>query len=192
MTSLLTVRASERPRIARGTLVSRLGVIGLASFAIPCAVGCRDVSRFSSNDGHYEGSVVAGSFVRAGVDDGVLYCMTLDTNHLQDGPGELSSNDGRFAHTALRPIPQVWHDPLSTMSFGDGRVQNLLYAVRPIEDAGTTSDVLAIVSLMQSGGIELRLLRGAPLAAPGSDAGASDANLFAVAALERKKGPCAF
>lgn len=153
-------------------------------------LGCRDVGRFSSHDDHYEGDVVSGSFVRSGFADGVRFCLTLDTDHLQDGPGALSTSDGRFARAPLRPIPQVWHDPLSTMTFGEGRVQNLLYAVRPTSDGGG-GDVMVVLSLMQGGDVELRLVRGAPSM---DDAGTSTGgeNLFSVAALERQKGPCTY
>jgi hypothetical protein len=158
-------------------------VIALSVFVL---VACRDVTKFSSKDGSYEGPVVTGSFVRAGVPDNARFCMTLDTDHLQDAPGFVWSSDGRFANTPLRPIPQIWHDPLSQMSFGDGRVQNLVYVATP---ANETEDVFVVVSLMSSGDIEVRLLRGAPTA---DDAGANKRPpVFAVFNLERRPHqPC--
>lgn len=146
-------------------------------------VACRDRSRFSTNGDRFQGPVVTGSFVRSGLPEAIEMCLTLDTDHLQDVPGVISTSDGRFKSTALRPIPQVWHDPLSTLSFGDGRVQNLVYAAAPSD----AQDVMVIISLMQSDAIEVRLLRGAP----GADAGAPPA-LFGVFTLERQTGPCAF
>lgn len=128
---------------------------------------------------------MSGSFVRAGLPDTITMCLTLDTDHLQDAPGAVSTSDGRLQRSALRPIPQIWHDPLSTLSFGEGRLQNLVYAATPDADG----DVLVIVSLMQSDQIEVRLLRGAPGAA--LDAGATPP-LFGVFTLEKKDGPCAF
>lgn len=154
-------------------------------------VGCRDLSRFSTRGDHFEGAVVTGSFVRSGIGPDARMCLTIDTEHLQDAPGAITTSDGRFHETPLRPIPQIWHDPLSTLAFGDGRLQNLVYAALPAEgDAGDEHDVMAIVSLMQSDRIEVRLLRGAPAvdAGPRSSAGA----LFGVFTLERRPGPCAF
>lgn len=178
----------------RSRLAPRLVTsIVLASALV--GVACRDVSRFSSKGDRFEGSIVKGSFVRSGVAEGVRMCLTLDTEHLQDLPGTFTTSDGRFHATALRPIPQIWHDPLSTLSFGDGRVQNLVYAASPIVgDAGEAEaqDVLVIVSLMQSDSVEVRLVRGAPP----TDAGAQPAGvagaLFGVFNLDRQAGTCAF
>jgi hypothetical protein len=126
--------------------------------------------------------------------------MTLDTDHLQDAPGYVWTTDGLFTKTPLRPIPQIWHDPLSTMSFGDGRVQNLVYVGTPVSAA---EDVVAVVSLMSSGRVEVRLLRGAPQADAGAAGTSADAGadagvastsasppLFAVFSLDRRDVPC--
>jgi hypothetical protein len=145
---------------------------------------CKDVSSYATGNDHYEGSVVPAGFVRTGIDDDVRMCLTLDTNHLQESPGVITSSDSRFSATPLRPIPQVWHDSLSTLSFGEGRSQNLLYAAS--EPAG---DDMVIVSLLNGGGVEVRLLRGAP-GAPPSDAGTPTPSLFAVFELSRAPGPC--
>lgn len=171
-----------------------VAVVGIA------LVACRDISGFSTHGDRYEGAVVAGQFVRVGVDAGTTLCLTIDTDHLEDGPGDLWTSDGRFAMAALRPIPQIWHDPLSTLSFGDGRLKNLVYVVAattPFAD-GDGNDVFAVVSLMQSGDVEVRLLRGAPPVPTATgdasqlDAGASPPieNVFAVFTLSRQPGPC--
>jgi hypothetical protein len=148
---------------------------------------CHDVSRFTNSGDHYEGAVVAGDFLRAGFDTSASLCLVIDTNHLQDAPGSVSSSDGRFDRTPLRPIPQIWHDPLSTLSFGEGRVQNLVYVATPNVDADTGGDVFVVVSLMQSGGVEARVLRGAPAGGP-----AAAPNLFGVFSLSRAGGSCSF
>jgi len=177
------------------------------------AAACRDVQRFSTAGDHFEGSVVRGDFVRAGVGGDVRLCLTLDTDHLQDAAGTITSSDGRFAKTPLRPIPQIWHDPLSTLDFGQGRIKNMMYMAAPVEDGGA-ADVTVVVSLMQAGGVEVRMLRGAPgapdAATPsggnpsgrspasldgvqeGPRARSAESNLFAVFALERAAGPCPF
>lgn len=173
------------------------------------ASGCRDLSGFSTGGDRFEGTVVDADFVRSGVDPGTSLCLSLDANHLQDTPGALSTSDGRFQHVPLRPIPQIWHDPLSTLSFGDGRLKNLLYVATATTTYGDGhgDDVFSVVSLMQSGGVEVRLLRGAPPAsapspstedgAPpvvtdGAPAAAQPVQVFAVFLLSRESGPCSY
>ena len=175
------MRTSITP--ARPALPSNVMLVAIVMLG-----ACRDVQRFSTAGDHFEGTVVGGSFVRSGIVENTRVCLTLDTEHLQDTPGALSSSDGRFHATALRPIPQLWHDPLSTLSFGEDRIRNMVYAVAPVAEAGSSEDILAIVSLMQSNGVELRLLRGAPVA----DAGPPSNAIFGVFTLERKGGTCSF
>jgi hypothetical protein len=163
------------------------------AFAVPLvalaatAAACRDVSRFSTHGDHYEGAVVQGDFVRTGIDPSARACLVLDADHLQDAPGAISSTDGRFSATPLRPIPQIWHDPLSTLSFGEGRAKNLVYVATPTTDGAAEADVTVVVSLMDDGNVEIRMLRGAPHA----DGSLGDA-LFGVFALSRGGGPCSY
>jgi hypothetical protein len=150
------------------------GRVAIGTLAL---VACRDVSGFTTHGDRFEGPVVEGDFVRSGVDPGTTLCLTLDTDHLQDIPGTLSTSDGRFRTVPLRSIPQIWHDPLSTLAFGEGRVKNLLYvaaATTPFAD-GNGPDAFAVVSLMQSGNVEVRLLRGAPSGTPPDGGGPSEA-----------------
>jgi len=74
------------------------------------------------------------------------------------------------------------------MSFGDGRIQNLVYVATP---NGENADVMVVLSLMQSGGIEVRVLRGAPQ----GDAAAAPIGqappLFGLFTLEKRHVPCA-
>lgn len=177
---------------ARSTM---LVLSSMAALTAAGAVACRDISRFASKGDRFEGSVVKASFVRSGVADDVRMCLKLDTDHLQDAPGTITTSDGRFRDTALRPIPQIWHDPLSTLSFGDGRVQNLVYAASPSPGeagAAEAQDVIVVVSLMQSDHVEVRLLRGAPQTDAGPPPPGVGGALFAVFNLDRQPGPCAF
>jgi hypothetical protein len=146
------------------------------------------------------GPLIGADFIRAGIssttDGGAAtrMCLTLDTDHLQDTPGALSTSDGMFHAVPMRTIPQIFHDPLSTLSFGEGRLKNLVYVVTasaPLADGGT--EVFAVVSLMQSGDVEVRLLHGAPrtlqdAAAPMPNGG----NLFAVFTLQRTSTSCSY
>jgi hypothetical protein len=156
----------------------------LSAFAL---FACRDISHFSSGGDSYEGAVVQGDFVRAGIASDARVCMTIDTDHLQDTPGRIWSSDGRFKGVPLRPIPQLWHDPLSTLSFGEGREKNLIYVATP-SAVPPDPDIMVFVSLMTSGSIEVRLVRGAP----GTSDGASPPSIFGVFQLERHEGSCSF
>jgi hypothetical protein len=122
--------------------------------------------------------------VRTGIDANTNACLTIDADRLQDSPGALSTDDGRFQAAPLLSIQQIWHDPLSTLSFGEGRVQNLIYAATastPFDGGrpGMGDEVLVVVSLMQAGDVEVRLIH---------PSGA----LFGVFDLQRKHGPCSF
>ena len=169
--------------------------------------GCRDnASKFSNTGDHYEGNIVTGSFVRSGLQTDARMCIVLDGARLQDAPGTITTSDGRFKNTPLRPIPQVWHDPLSTFSFGEGRLQNLMYVATPT--SSDASDVFVFVSLMEEGGVEARLVRGAPQADAGAPAATQDAGdggdaggvvplapsspVFGVFVLDRREGVCSF
>jgi hypothetical protein len=168
---------------APGIAIAIATVVGLA--ALP---GCRDLSGFSTTDGdRYDNPVVNAGFVLAGIQPGTTLCLTIDTDHLQDAPGAISTDDGMFHKVPLRPIPQLWHDPLSTLSFGEGRLKNLIY----VATSTAGDDVFVVVSLMQDGDIEVRLLRGAPSLTDDSGV-TSGGNLFAVFDLSRKTGPCSY
>lgn len=185
----LTARAPERRAVAR--------VVAVAGLACAASAGCRDVSKFSTTQGdRYEGVVVAGDFVRSGIATSTSMCVTLDADHLQDAPGTLSTSDGRFKAAPLRPIPQIWHDPLSTLQFGsDTRVENLVYAVTPLAgdaSAAEAQDVLAVVSLVETRHIEVRLLRGAPQTDAGPPPPGVASTIFGVFHLSRQNGPCSF
>jgi hypothetical protein len=178
-----------------------LGALTALLALLVSAVGCKSVTRFSSKDGdHYEGDVVKGSFVRAGVADDSKMCLLLDAGHLQDAPGTFSTSDGRFKNALLRPIPQIWHDPLSTMTFGEGRTQNLVYVASPsvTSDAAAPApsadlqDVMVFLSLMDDGSLEVRLVRGAPVADSGAPMPAVASPLFGVFTLDRHDGACSF
>jgi hypothetical protein len=181
------------------TSLAPFALVAATSALLATTSGCRNISRFSSRAGdHIAGEVVKGNYVRAGVAEDAKMCLTLDAAHLQDAPGTLSTSDGRFKGTLLRPIPQIWHDPLSTLAFGDGRVQNLVYVATPVAPPEDTQDVMVFMSLMEEGGIEVRLVRGAPhadagIAAPAPAVVAAQAPpMFGVFTLDRRDGSCAF
>lgn len=170
---------------------AKLAALVTAAVTAGLATGCQDLSSYSTTSTkQYFGCVVPADFVLAGVSPTTELCLTLDANHLEDAPGTLSSSDGRFQSTPLRPIPQLWNDPLSTFTFGEGRTKNLLYMVAPRVDAGVGSgDVTVVLSLMSGGGVEVRFLRGAPSVAPDASGNAAVGTIFGVFPLTLKRHP---
>jgi hypothetical protein len=164
--------------------------------AVACVLACHDLSSFSTaSGGSYEGPIESARFVRAGLPGSSRMCLTIDTDHLQDAPGTLSTSDGLFAKTPLRSIPQLWQDPLSTLSFGEGRIQNAVYVAHGnAADGGAASgggDVFVVISFMVSDAVEVRLLRGAP-SSGGGPAPAGPPSLFGVFSLKRASGACTY
>jgi hypothetical protein len=160
----------------------RASLAGLAAVSLSAA-GCTDLASYSTTSTkQYAGCVVPATFTLAGVGPTTGMCVTLDANNLQTAPGTVTSTDGRFSATPLRPIPQIWNDPLSTLNFGEGRTKNLVYMATPSPDAGDHGgDITVVVSLMEGGGVEVRLLRGAPpLAMPDAAPATPSGNVFAV------------
>ncbi len=158
----------------------RLAALGLAAASL---LACERLDRYGTGSGSLEGAVETADLVRAGFAPGVRACLELDTGKLQSEPGFFSTSDGRFTKTPLRPIPPLASDSLSNLSFADGQVRNLLFAVR---EAGTTPrDALAVLSLLDDGRVELRVIDGAPGAAGVEP-------LYGIFALERKAARCSF
>ncbi len=152
-------------------------------------IGCNDVSRFSTAaDESYCGNVVSGAFVREGFGPGVRMRMSFDADKLADMPGLISTDDGMFDNAMMRRIDQLANDPLSTLQFGEGRVRNLLLGIEPTR--GSTA--FAVVSLMDNGSVEVRVLRGAPLPRGVNAYPVETIQMFGVFPLIRQKGKCGF
>jgi hypothetical protein len=199
------------PADRAGNLAGHSPRAALAAFAVSgvLVLGCRDADAdaFATRDGRFEGEVVAGAFVRAGIEPKTRLCLAFDPSRLQSTPGTLSTSDGRFVRARLRAIPQLWHDPLSMIAFGQGRSQNLLYVARTEPQPNAPAvEANVVVSLMQDGTVEVRIFYGAPSeAAPSADGAAETPEpvgapggtatappLFGVFALQREEGPCSF
>lgn len=160
----------------------------LASFAAVVAMGCKNVDDFTTREGeHYCGSIVAGPFVRDGFGPDVKLSLTFDAASIAEGPGAITTDDGMFQAAKLTPIPQVFHDPLSTLQFGEGRKRSMLYALPPTSNT-SGAPLSAILSLMENGQVEVRLFRAGDPSAT-EDPGRA-ASYFGVFPLSRQKGDC--
>jgi hypothetical protein len=165
---------------------------GLVAVAL---LGCADNARWSTSAGEsFCGAVTSASFVRAGIPEGTMMRLELDAERLQSAPGRLWTtafvSGERLTASELRVIPQLLHDPLSTLNFGEGRVKNAMAIadLPTIEPGRSATQLTVILSLLQSGDVEVRLIRGAsPGTAPGPEAAGQ---LFGVFHLQRQKGDC--
>ena len=174
-------------------------------------LGCRSLDRFDTRgDAAYCGELVRApkaqdAFMPEGEPVSPLVMqLTLDTSQLssfsEDStalPGTLSSNDkawglcsdsgeALFKGSPLRAIPQLYHDSLSTLSFGEGHDEDF-FAWTDSQCLGT---MLALVSLLRNGDVELRLFKPARLPAEG--AGPKEQPGFALFYLRRNKKGCGF
>ena len=165
------------------------------------ALGCRDLSRFDTEgEEAYCGSLVSApvfteGFVPQGVPPSLNLRLTLDTDALNTLPGTLTTDDADrglcsdeerplFDQAPMRAIEEVLHDPLSLLEFGDGREHNFLGWV----DSTCQGTMLAVISLMSDGKVEVRLLK--PAALPPPDAPPDRKPGFALFTLERDADGC--
>jgi hypothetical protein len=180
----------------RAPVLLSLGVAGLA------ALGCRDLDRFSTESGAYCGSMVSApnfqeGFTPDNLPPSLRLRLTLDARALSSAPGTLTTDDAErglcavqgqplFRESPLRPIPELEHDPLSLLEFGEGRDHNFF----AWSDSTCQGTMLALVSLMRNEDVEVRLFKPARLPPP--DAGAADKPGFALFYLQKNKDGCGF
>lgn len=183
-----------RPVSPRGL---RRGIVTVALSVTIGAASCSEIGRFSTDPGEsYCGTVVGASFVRATVPTGAKMRLELDADALQTFPGRIwtsqltppigtASVGEQLGGERLAAIPQLAHDPLSTLSFGEGRVKNAL----AVAQLTSGSQLLVVLSLLQSGDVEVRLIRGTSSDAfPASSTGLPQ--IFGVFRLSKEKGDC--
>lgn len=134
--------------------------------AAVAGIGCRDLDRFDTGEsGAYCGTIIDSSFTRSGFEPGLGLRLTLDVDALVVAPGTLTTNDAappgpcspepEFDSAPLRVTQQLFADPLSQLEFGATRDHNFVAWV----DSSCRSSALAVVSLMHTGDVEVRLLR---------------------------------
>lgn len=164
--------------------------------------GCRTLDRFrlQSNE-TYCGSMVSAPVFQEGLlpapprEPALRLRLDLDVDDLTERPGPISTDDtgaaadpdhaglcaprALFDKAPLRAIPEVMHDAISMMQFGDGRDLNFFAWV----DSSCQGTMLSVVSLMSDGSVEMRLLKPAKLPPP--DAGPEARPGFGLFQLKR-------
>jgi hypothetical protein len=181
-------------------------------FAAGSALGCRNLERFDTQDkGAYCGDLVTGPSFHDGIvadaaPELLRLRLTLDTSQLSTysenkatRPGFLTSNDrdsesglcagqgqALFENAPLRSIPQVDHDAIAAMTFGEGHDLDFFAWV----DSTCQGTMLGVVSLLRKGDVELRLFKPAPI--PSADADAAHRPGFAMFYLYKNEKGCGF
>jgi hypothetical protein len=178
-------------------LAVSMAALGLALF------GCRSLDRFDTSGAPaYCGSMLRAPLFRDGllpdgVEPGLKLRLEVDTDRLTSRPGRLWSNDEVFGLCAekggalfqgseLRAIEEIVHDSLSNLEFGDGHQHDFFAWI----DSTCQGTMLAVVSLLTNGSVEVRLLK--PAAEPPDDAGAEMRPGFALFYMRRSETGCGF
>ncbi len=158
---------------------------------------CTDLSDYATRPGEaYEGRVRGtreASFVRRGFPAGTTMRMSFDPL-AEEVAGVLRTDDVQcgeptFAGTELRVVEPLRHDALSLFDFPGGeRVRNYLFVARPSRGALAGRDVTVVVSLLQDGGAQVRVIAGFGRACPPDDCDArarGECDYFGVFDLRR-------
>jgi hypothetical protein len=165
-------------------------------------LGCTDLDRFSTAQGEsYCGSITAGEAFRAGFSQHVQMRLTLDAAEL-DGPGSfgrVSTFEAGAAQSPavklldeaeLRRIPAMESDVISRIDLGEGRLRTRVFAVTPADPEAEA--MLAVVSLLRSDSVEVRLVRAGREPASGETVPEGRRPLFGIFTLARRAGACGF
>lgn len=176
------------------------GAALLASLTL--LASCRDdLARFDTGStdaycGTLTAPFVEDGFLPNGVPFGTLRVrLELQTSALRGRPGRLWSNDGAqglcspqplLNGAELRAISALEHDALERLSLGDGHVQDFFAWV----DTTCQGTLVAIVSLLENGEVELRLLK--PMADSAADAPPHERPGFALFRLQKFGDRCGF
>lgn len=144
-------------------------------FCASSAVSCGDLQSFTSKPGQaYCGTIGLPLFQEGFVEEGspsmLELALTLDVDKLSSEPGILNSKDPEgicgtpdapqvlFQNARLRAIPELQHDVLSALTFGEGHEHDFFAWV----DSTCQGTMVAVVSLMKNNYVELRLFKPAP------------------------------
>ncbi len=168
--------------------------------------GCKSVDRFDTGaNGAYCGELVGG-FVSDGLvpDNSTAklhLSLTLDTKHLGDYPGLLSSDDvgtdaggngglcpGQplFNKASVRTIQKTLYDVIADVQITPDHDQDIFTWV----DSTCQGTFVGILSLMNDGKVEVRLFKPKP--ATDAGAPANERAGFGVFSLTRQESGCGF
>ena len=121
------------------------------------AGACTDIRDYA---GLWNGPIVAESAVRQGFDaQARVGPLRLENVSLVGVTATLTTSDGRFDGTRLRPITKAAADDLADISLGAGSLRTFMaYALLANETA--SAPALLVLSLFDNERVQLRVLRG--------------------------------
>jgi hypothetical protein len=174
----------------------------LAFFALFLG-GCRSLDKFdTSGASAFCGELVGAElfqdgFVPDNTRPNLNLHLELDIGALATRPGTLTSDDGAtglcsgngdplFRGAPLRAIEPLFHDDLSQAEFGEGHQHDFFAWV----DSTCQGTMVAVVSLLTNGAVEVRLMKPAP--EPPADASADQRPGFAKFYLTKNDKGCGF
>jgi hypothetical protein len=174
------------------------------------SIGCRDLDRFNTRDGEvYCGSLVGQTAIATGfaapewlgTSSTSTLALTLNASELSRNggvPAVVTSNDAAFGpckpdsplfdKAKVRTIAATFGDRLSVMSLSEDHEQDAVTFV----DSTCSGSMVAILSLIQNGDVELRLLRPAPAADGDPEATVDTTARFGLFVLKKTKDGCGF
>jgi hypothetical protein len=173
---------SLAPPTSSSSRALRLLSVSIA-LCVTSALSCGNLDGFTSKPGEaYCGTIGLADFHSGFVEEGspsvLALALALDVGKLPTQPGILNSNDPQgicgtadapqvlFSNAPLRAIPELQHDVLSALSFGEGHDHDFFAWV----DSTCQGTMLAVVSLMKNNYVELRLFKPARLSSPNAPA----------------------
>jgi hypothetical protein len=165
--------------------------------------GCRSLDKFdTSGQSAFCGDIPRAQLFQDGfVPDNtrpkLRLSLKLAIDQLATRPGTLTSDDGAtglcsengdplFRNAPLRAIEPLFHDDLSQAEFGEGHQHDFFAWV----DSTCQGTMVAVVSLLTNGEVEVRLMK--PAAEPPADAGAGERPGFAKFTLSKNANGCGF
>lgn len=184
--------------------------LALALLSLTTSAGCRSLDRFNAEKpaaycGDVIGATAASGDEVPGFQTGLIPSgspptlqvrLQLDTSSLSHRPGSLTSHDAGhgvcgdsplFDEAPLRAIPELLHDALSQLEFGQGHEHDLFAWV----DSTCKGTMLTVISLLSNGAVEIRLFKPAP-DFPAMTTDQADLAGFGVFYLQRNQNGCGF
>lgn len=161
-------------------------VLPLCSLALACglSLGCETLTSYS---GEYAGEIIDGNFVRRCFPSGTTASLRFDPEdavaavEVPEQLNTLTTSDGSFDDTPLVPFTALPHDQLSKFDFpGPARVQNYLLLAHPSSGALAGRDATVVVSILDKGSIEVRVMARTELSAPRCPVAGVDDDVTAV------------
>lgn len=170
----------------------------IGALAFSTLISCHNLDGFSTKPGQaYCGPMISlpsftSGFVPRNSPPSLDVALTLDIDKLTSIPGILSSDDAKtglcsatgqplFQDAPLRAIPEVDHDAISQLTFGEGHEQDFFAFV----DSTCQGTMVAVVSLLKNNQVELRLFKPARLPSDDTSPDQPGFALFPLTANER-------